>query len=324
MKVNLIIGAGQLGSRHLQGLLRLQQEQIIYVVDPSEISLEMSKERAKEIQHKHTLNFLTDWQTLPSEFDLVIVATGANVRAKVVMQLLESYKVNKMILEKVLFQELRLYETIGNLIKKTHTQTWINHPRRMFSHYQYIKKCINGNNEKANFLIGGSNWGLACSALHFIDLIAYITDSKLESIDMDWIDAKIHESKRADCIEFTGAIKGTLTNGSNFVISSFDGEVGDVTLCITTTSNRWIIQEGKAQKIIHLSIENDFNPILTDFNTELQSNVTTRIAEDLFSYGTCDLPTYQQACQSHIPFITSALKKYIELSGNQTEICPIT
>ena len=32
MKINLIIGAGQLDRSHLQGLLRLQQEQDIYVM----------------------------------------------------------------------------------------------------------------------------------------------------------------------------------------------------------------------------------------------------------------------------------------------------
>ena len=42
MKINVVIGAGQLGSRHLQGLLRLTIKQKIFVLEPSEVSLELN------------------------------------------------------------------------------------------------------------------------------------------------------------------------------------------------------------------------------------------------------------------------------------------
>ena len=45
----LLIGAGQLGSRHLQGLLKFQKKQFIYVLDRSEDSLTVAKKRAAEI-----------------------------------------------------------------------------------------------------------------------------------------------------------------------------------------------------------------------------------------------------------------------------------
>ena len=99
---SLIIGAGQLGSRHLQGLLKFEKEQLIYVLDPSENSLNISKERAQEVENKHNLIFINDWDKLPTEFDLVIVATGANVRSKVVSKLLTDFKVKNLILEKIL------------------------------------------------------------------------------------------------------------------------------------------------------------------------------------------------------------------------------
>lgn len=135
-----IIGAGQLGSRHLQGLLKSKSEQVIYVLDPSESSLKISRNRAQEIKNNHNLLFITDWNKLPNYLDLVIVSTGANVRSKVVSKLLTDFKVKNLILEKVLFQDLKSYSEINNLINKTKTPTWVNHPRRMFNHYQEIKK----------------------------------------------------------------------------------------------------------------------------------------------------------------------------------------
>ncbi|MBC7440712.1 MAG: Gfo/Idh/MocA family oxidoreductase [Flavobacterium sp.] len=324
MKINLIIGAGQLGSRHLQGLLRLEVEQIIYVLDPSNDSLKISEERAKEIRHNHKIIFTTSWNDLPKEFDFVVVATGANVRSVVTKQLLENYKVNYLVLEKILFQDLTSYETIGKLISETNTTTWVNHPRRMMDHYQEIRNSILASNEKVVFQTVGSNWGLACSAMHFIDLCAFLTNSKVKTNNMDLIDPVIYESKRDNCIEFTGTVSGTMQNGSNFIISSIEGEIGDITITIATNSDRWIIQEGKAQKIIRMSKENGFNPEILSYVTKFQSFLTTRIASDILETGKCDLPSYKQACESHIPFIEAALKKYTELSGITTTICPIT
>ena len=131
MKSNLIIGAGQLGSRHLQGLLKLESEQNVYVLDTSVESLKISEERSKEIPHNHKIVFTTSWNYLPKAFDLVVMATGAYVRSKVTQHLLENHKVNNLVLEKILFQDLGSYKTVKDLVTKTQTSTWVNHPRRM-------------------------------------------------------------------------------------------------------------------------------------------------------------------------------------------------
>lgn len=324
MKTNLIIGAGQLGSRHLQGLLKIKEPQIIFVLDPSEASLKVANDRSLEIKHQTQLIFTQNWDDLPMIFDLVIVATGANVRANVVKKLLDNHQVKNLILEKILFQDLISYKNIEKIIKQTKTPTWVNHPRRMAPHFQKIKETITISNEEVVFQLVGSNWGLACSALHFIDLFAFLANDKIQNINMDWIDKKVHESKRANCIEFTGSVLGSFEKGNKFIISSLDGEIGDITIIISTNSNRWIIQEGKAQKIIHLSKQNSFSQEITTFVTEMQSSITTTIVNHIFESGNCNLPTFEQACESHIPFIREALSKYIEITAIETSICPIT
>ena len=323
MKINLIIGGGQLGSRHLQGLLKSKQEQIIYILDPLYSSLEVAKDRANEIRHSHALSFISEWDKLPKEFDLVIVATGANVREKVVTQLLEGFTVGYLVLEKVLFQDIESYDKIALLLEKTNTPTWVNHSRRMLDHFQQIKKIIGESKEQMTFHVVGSNWGLACNAVHCIDLCYFLSDSALGKVDMDWIDPSVHKSKRLNCIEFTGTVKGRMKDDSSFMITSLDGEFSDDTIFVSTNSNRWIIQEG-AQKIIHLSESNNFNEEINTFTTEFQSTLTTRLVNDIFEFGTCDLPSYNEACKSHVPFIEASLKKYTEITGIKTNICPIT
>ena len=51
----LIIGAGQLGSRHLQGLVKYLGQLEIYVLDPSIDSLIIAQEREREITHNHEI-----------------------------------------------------------------------------------------------------------------------------------------------------------------------------------------------------------------------------------------------------------------------------
>jgi predicted dehydrogenase len=324
MKVNLIIGAGQLGSRHLQALLRLNLEQQIYVLDPSVSSLKIAKARASEIVNSHTINFITDWEDLPAVFDLAIVATGANVRSKIIKQLLTFYVVKYLVLEKVLFQDIASYEEIRLLLLEKQTPTWVNHPRRMFSHYQAIKNTLAETDEPVFFNVVGGNWGLACNAIHFIDLFTFLSGSTVTSLNFDWIDDIIHESKRPGNIEFTGTISGSFKNEDRFGITSFNGEISDITVHISTISNRWLIQEGSSQNVIHLSKENAFKAVMNTFETEFQSTLTTEIAQSIFETGNCKLPTYEEACLSHIPFLTSSLKKYVLLTGFVTDLCPIT
>lgn len=324
MKIFLIIGAGQLGSRHLQGLLKLKGSLSIYVLDPSLESLEISKKRAKEIENNHKIQFIESWDIVPEKIDFVIISTGANVRAKIVHLLLNTYKVGNLILEKILFQDIESYEKISKLIKNTKTPTWVNHPRRMMSHYKQIKKEIRIANENVLFHVVGGNWGLACNSLHFIDLCYFLTDEVVEEIDFDWVDKRIHKSKRENNIEFTGSVKGKMKNNNCFTITSFHKETSDISINISSASQRWIVQEGKAQKITYLSKENNFNEVVTTFTTDFQSNLTTKIVNDIFEFGKCDLPTYEEASISHIPFIKCSLKKYIEITGVKTNICPIT
>jgi siroheme synthase (precorrin-2 oxidase/ferrochelatase) len=324
MKINLILGAGQLGSRHLQAMLLLKQEQEIYILDPSVTSLEIAKKRALEISHQHKLHFVSEWHILPKKIDLSIIATGANVRASVTTKLLENFEVENLILEKVLFQDIESYAKIASLIESTNTATWVNHPRRMAKYYQDIRDTIAKTNERIVFNVFGSHWGLACNGLHQVDLCAFLSGSELETIDFNWVDDVIHESKRKSFIEFTGSVKGKMKNNSAFLITSVNGEIGDITISISTNSNRWIVQEGSAQKVIRLAKENAFNEEIINFKTAFQSTLTNQVANEIFETGTCDLPTFSEACASHIPFITAALNKYIQITGTQTTICPIT
>lgn len=325
VKKILLIGAGQLGSRHLQGLLRLENKHDIYVLDTSKESISLAKLRANEIKNDHNLIFVSEWSLLPSFFDLVIVATNSNIRELVVTQLLEGYEVKSLILEKVLFQEIESYERVSNLIKSKNVDTWVNHTRRQNDQYQSIKTLVRENKEPVVFNLIGGNWGLACNSLHFLDLFKYITNSDIEEIDIDWLDNTLSDSKRKNYIEATGTLKGKTNNCDLFTITSFEGNDSPLLISIATSSSRWIVEEGvKESKIRYFSKTNNYKEEVDIFQIEFQSTLTTKTAHYIFETGKCDLPTYEDAKQTHLLFVKAILKKYNQITGLNSTICPIT
>ena len=105
MKNIAIIGAGQLGSRHLQALVHVQKKINIQVVDSSEDSLKTAEMRFNEVSEnfKGTISFHTNISFLEKKLDVVIVATNSKVRRSVVDQLVNHSKIEYLILEKFLF-----------------------------------------------------------------------------------------------------------------------------------------------------------------------------------------------------------------------------
>ena len=323
MNNTLIIGAGQLGSRHLQGLLKYEHPMDVYVLDLFQSSLDTASKRAKEVPHFHDVHYKRDWSGLPDAFDLVIVATNSDVRESVINKLLEAHSVKFLILEKVLFQKMDSYIRVSELLKKRGVQAWVNHPRRMLESYHSLKNRLLINSIK-DFQIIGNDWGLGCNGLHFIDLFVYLSGSKLKSLDCDWIDSELKESKRNGFIEFTGSIKGLLEDNSSFQITSMKGETRAGTITVFDTQKRFVVMETGTPHIIELSMDKAFKQESVPFEMQLQSSLTTRLVADLFENGSCDLPSYEQARHSHEIFISALLNKYNLITGINTKTLPIT
>ena len=105
-----IIGAGQIGSRHLQALKGVKTPLGIVVVDPSKESLGVAAQRYNQVPSgrlTHTVNYL---QQVPNNqnVDLAIIATTSNIRAQIIRSLVKTNRVRYLILEKLLLG-LRLH-----------------------------------------------------------------------------------------------------------------------------------------------------------------------------------------------------------------------
>lgn len=319
-----LIGAGQLGSRYLQGLAKLEIDISIEVVEPSPASSEIAKKRFEEIPinaHIVSLNFFDNLLSLSDELDLVIIATGADVRLTILKNLLMHKKIKNLILEKVLFQEVQDYKEAQTLLSHHKVNAWVNHPRRLFPFYSELKEKLL-NSQNITYTFQGGNWGIGCNGLHFIDHLSFLSNAEELSINNEHLDNILYPSKRNGYVEFNGLLTGKL--GNHFFMLASDSNPSTSILTIKSDKLTCIIDEGNG--FIRISEKNnDWN--WQERNEKIiyhQSELTALVVSDILLQNQCALPTYKQAMKLHVPFLESLLEKMRVIDGRKHIICPIT
>ena len=320
----ILIGAGQLGSRHLQGLAKSGIEISIEIVEPFDKSREVAQQRYEEIETNSkvkSIAFFESIDELSDEIDIAIIATNADVRSKIIKELFSKKKVKNLILEKVLFQTVEEYHKVEKLLEETSTKCWVNHPRRMFPFYQALKNEIKDSGQ-ISYMVQGGAWGLGCNGLHFIDHLAFLSDDTELKIDNDFLHPHIYESKRANHIEFNGLLKGRI---GNHIFSLYsDKEPVPTSITITTDTLTAFIDEVNG----YTRIARKSNDWKWEESTQkivyFQSELTNVVIEDIIATGNCALPTYDEAMKLHIPFLQALLTHMKSVDGQIYTLCPIT
>jgi predicted dehydrogenase len=311
-----IIGAGQLGSRHLQGLKLAKLEMSIFIMDINDDSLQTAKERYEQVPEN---NKIRDFQLcksitqLPSEIDLAIIATGSLVRASITKELFKTSRVRNIIFEKILFPTLHEYVQIENLLVQNNVCAWVNCTRRMFDHYKMIENMISGTN--ITFKMTGKNWGLGCNAIHFLDLFVFLSGEKDFSLTVN-LDRQIYQSKRSGYVEFTGSIAGATPNGSRYVISSLTDYEYPSAISVKNEKFDILINEMNNKMII--------NGIEHIIQTPFQSQLTGIIVEQILRRGKSDLTPFAESSQIHCRFLAPLIDFYNDITGKNSDNCPIT
>ena len=312
-----LIGSGELGSRHLQSLAELKNASIT-VVESSPLSVEITQQRILDLNLVELADifYIKDIKKLPSKIDFAIIATGAAPRLSILRSLLKHASVKYLLLEKVLFQSVEDYRKAKELIDSKNVKVWVNCPRRMFEFYSSIKFKL----DKASpmvMTVNGGNWGLACNAIHFIDILSFLTDSKVVSVSTADLEQKTHASKRKGCIEIFGRLNITFSNGHLLTLNCSHNNA-PIDINITGREGEYKIDEVKG-KIL-------FNDKQTGIATliKYQSELTRLVVEQALTFGQTKLTKFDESCEQHIPLIQSLLLFYNRTENLETTILPIT
>lgn len=299
-----LIGAGQIGSRHLQALKKVKLPLEIMVIDPSEKSLTIAKQRYEEMpagSKRQSVKFL---QQIPENrnIDLAIVATTSHIRAQVTKSILEKNRIRYLILEKLLFDKKSDYSAMEKVFAKLKVKTWVNCPLRIRPIYQKIKKDLT--DKKISFRLIGSQFGLATNTIHCLDFVSYLVGSTDFTVNTDWLDPKLIPSKRQGFSELNGTISAHFKNGAQCELTNYPSGNTPRLVEVFNQDTRYMFldQEADGQASVSTA-KNGWQWKKIPFHTPLISETTTKVVENILKNGNCGLTPYSESMKVHLAFL---------------------
>lgn len=315
--VNIVlIGAGQIGCRHLQALASLPTAASLWVVDPLVESLRAARARWAEAGGHSRVAFVTHVEGICPSPEVVIVATNSDVRRQAVEAVLSVSSPAFFILEKVLFQRPEDFNAVASRLAAAGARAWVNCPRRMWPVYHQIRARTTAPIEMR---VSGANWGLACNAIHFLDLFAFLTGVSSVSL-ANGLDPGHYESKRPGFREVTGTIRADFGTAGRATLTSLADGGGGLVVEATGLGHTWRIDEASAGQTLLNSLDGSTKE--ERFDVLYQSQLTHRVVEQLLAEGTCALTSFEESARLHIPLL-SLLSTHLHGPG-QVNACPIT
>lgn len=311
----LISGAGQLGSRYLQGLAKCRLPLDIFVHDVRQESLDRARQRWNEVQGRgpHSVSFQVVLDALPRRFDLAIVATTADVRPGAAARIASHASVRFWVLEKVLAQG---ESGVDELMRQVGSSgAWVNTPRRAMPWYREIKSRL-APGSPLTLDVRGGPWGLACNAVHFLDLLAWLTGERLESVSTAGLAPEWLEGKRPGFMEVYGTLDARYSGGSRAILGALPDEA-PFSMTVGASRDAWQINEaaGTARRSDGTEIPG---------RLAYQSEMTAALVDSLLDDGRCDLPALGESAAMHCVFLRSLLEHWRRAGHPAADCVPIT
>jgi len=313
----VIAGAGQLGSRYLQGLARCTMPLRIHVLDIDMASLAVARERWQEAAPSdtpHSVEFHSILAELPVVLDVAIIATTAAVRPQLVQSIAQHASVRFWILEKVLAQSEAGLDALAVAVASS-AGAWVNTPRRMLAWHQQIGVQLH-RGAPLTLKVSGGAWGLACNAIHFLDMFAWWSGENLQEVLTERLSAHWFDAKRVGNSEIMGTLEARFSGGSKAFLQAAEGDV-HYQFELHDGAYTWCIDEaaGSATRSDGLDLPG---------RLPYQSEVSASMVEEILALGRCDLPTLTESIGLHRVFIRALLAHWRTSTDAQASIVPIT
>lgn len=315
----VVVGAGQLGSRHLQGLASLHKTARLHMVDPSHPAIEKAKARVREIAGERIAADIKEHSgaaTLPRQIDLAIIATTADCRLSAMTDLLGHARVKYLVLEKVLFQKFAQYEQASDLIGQHNSVAWVNCPRRVYPVYQTIKGWF-ALETLVHVEIFGGGWGLGCNGIHFVDLFSFLTDRQPTCFDISGLKPGFVPARRLGYVEYSGTLRAHAGDQLLVLTANQDSSLRHL-VTLRSEQQNVVIDEigGTAWR---WQGQDKFESL--NFRLPYQSEITASLVTGILEHGRCHLPSYEESAALHLAFLEALATHGVE---GRAEACLVT
>ncbi|MHB8260750.1 MAG: Gfo/Idh/MocA family oxidoreductase [Bacteroidia bacterium] len=313
----VIIGAGNIGSRHLQAFAHAIRKTKIIVIDPSQASLDICKTRWEDVNKLNKtaeVIFQKNYANIPKEIDLAIISTNSEHRYNALRNLLLNCHCKNILLEKFLFSSEKEYAETSSLIESNKTNMYVNVVRRTFESYRWVSELLSMKKGNLSMKVIGNNWGLASNSIHFIDLFCYFTNDEIKICEFNNPNTtQVLNSKREGYIEFIGIVSAESERGDKLLIECNEGTYDKINIIIEKDSFKINIEE--SGDIISIDVTNEISN--RKFPYPFQSQLTLGYFIELIQ-GKTSITPYHESANMHIKFL-HAVKNLLSLKKNQKE-----
>lgn len=323
-----IIGCGSLGLRHLQSILNLNFSKFeIFVVEPFKKSQVIANEFILDLypDKAHFVQWFHEIEQLPNFMHLAIIATTSSIRFSVLSRMLSCVKIDCLILEKILFNQLDQYKNGSVLVHELSKKSYVNCPLRLWPIFKSIKNSIDFNKITSVEIISHGE-DLGCNGIHFIDLMSFWTNSTSFNVyDFDIQSAM--PSKREGYLKINAKWGACFQSDSGHYDLLLDFQLGDF------KGAKIYFYSGK-NKVLELDWSNGhvkssgmLNELLPSrlWNTPFQSELTSQYVLNFIDKKEIGLPNYDQSAAMHVTFLNSIVDALRKTNVDVEDgICPIT
>lgn len=323
----LLVGCGQLGSRHLQAVSTFRDIQEIHILDIDKNSHALGKSRLQEMKERNTAIRYQWFEDMPKESkrgDICIVATQARGRCELIKRIANELHYKKFLIEKIVTQSIEEYEDLISFCDKRDLKVWVNCKTRAYAIHQYFKSKLDPSEPFVMSACGG-NHGLANNGVHAADLFVFYDGTNEIKSAGSRIDPFLHPSKRGeDLFDLSGTLLGVSAKGSEFILSYQKDEI--VPDVLTVVSSRFRFTVDHMQRFAWESLaENNWQWQAVPFTENvLVSQMTKTFVMDILQKGRCALPTLKECFPAH-QFILGQLQRHFnELMHVHYDYCPVT
>ncbi|MDD2870022.1 hypothetical protein [Neomegalonema sp.] len=325
--VFIVVGCGNIGSRHLQALAALERPSLVYGLEPDPQAQALARSRFHEVSPeggRHELRISADWADLPAEAGVAVVATGAAPRRMLTERLLGQVRLEGLLLEKFLFQKHADYEAVGSLLERLALPAFVNTPRRAWPGYHRLKAMLEGRGPLSVHVQTGARNGLASNAIHFLDLAAYLAGAP-EGFELSGaqLTPVAGVSRHAGQAEFTGVLSGFSAKGDHFSHRSRLDSVERHVIWIEARDLRMVVDE-LAGVVRIASAGEGWVWREEPFELIQQSRLTNRFAETLLAGGEIHLPSYAESSRLHRQCLSAFLVAMGEDPRAPEILCPVS
>jgi predicted dehydrogenase len=318
----VIIGAGGIGSRHLQGVRTVRHPLHVHLIDPSPTSLETARARWDEAPtgSEHHLTTGGDLDSLRGDPTVVIVATTSLVRSSVLHGTLDRVRPRHLVLEKFLFPDPEDYRRANQAVEAAGIHAWVNTARRSWPGYRDLRQELTTDGPVSLHVSAQTAHGVGSNAVHFLDLLTYLTGRPSGPLDATLLHPIVNE-RRQGSVEFDGAVQGYNAAGDLFSLSTTRGATAPLLVTVTAADAHVVVDETN-RHLLHSVADGTW--ATRPFVSALQSELTGAMVEQLLREDRCDLPSLAEAIPSHLSLLDAYLASYRAHRDPEATACPVT